>query len=157
MIKKIARIGLFVLIGLHILYLVWIDNSKFGLLVLLSGVIGSVVGAVTVKQIMGKRDLNLGRITCQGLKVVNQDGTHTIAEICAEDEGGRVTVYGTEGKGRATMSVRDLSEVKWARSGDYGGFFNAKSMDGKSSVIMSTNSHRGGRVSVIGKADGGRR
>ena len=148
--RKFVRIALFVLLSIFILYLVVADSSKFGLLLLLSGVMGSVVGAVIVIQIMGKHDLNFGRITCKGLKVVNQDPTHTIAEISAEDEGGSVTVYSTKGKGSATMSVRDVSEVQWTNNGDYGGFFRALSMDGKSSVIMSANRHRGGRVFVIG-------
>ena len=100
-VRKIARIGLFVLLGLYIMYLVWADNSRIGLLLTLSRVLGVVVGVVLAIELMGKYAAYFGKVTCSELNIVNPDATSTTVEICGDDEGGRVSVYGNDGKGKA--------------------------------------------------------
>lgn len=134
-VRKIARIALFVLLGIFILYLVVADSSRIGLLLILSGVMGVVVGAILVIELIGRYAVYFGKVTCSELKVVNPDGTRTAAVIYADDQGGCVRVYDSDGNGEITMKFRDRSGLGFKDNSDGG--INVVSKDGKSSAEMS--------------------
>lgn len=119
-------------------------------------VVGGIVGAV-LTMLVGSvvpigaqneaEDLNVGEITCTGLRVIDggsiaitDENEQSVVGIGSDRRGGLVAVHDKQGKAGVTIRIEE-----------FGGLVSAQSKDGKSFATLIIDNYNGGSVLVIDK------